>query len=118
MSREGTRLLARWQSVFRRHELNAGFGTASYGHWNNVTIQFDCDSFKYLVNGALAYSEGNTFNPTKFSETIMQAYNFDSSFGPNKGPDYSVNWSSPVPEPSSALLAGSGLAALALLRRR
>jgi len=27
MSREGTCLLARWQSVFRRHELNAGFGT-------------------------------------------------------------------------------------------
>ena len=27
MSREETCLLARWQSVFRRHELNAGFGT-------------------------------------------------------------------------------------------
>jgi hypothetical protein len=26
MNREGTCLLARWQSVFRRHELNAGFG--------------------------------------------------------------------------------------------
>ena len=26
MSREETCLLARWQSVFRRHELNAGFG--------------------------------------------------------------------------------------------
>ena len=25
-NREGTCLLARWQSVFRRHELNAGFG--------------------------------------------------------------------------------------------
>jgi hypothetical protein len=25
-SREETCLLARWQSVFRRHELNAGFG--------------------------------------------------------------------------------------------
>ena len=26
MSREATCLLARWQSVYRRHELNAGFG--------------------------------------------------------------------------------------------
>jgi hypothetical protein len=27
MSREEACLLAQWQSVFRRHELNAGFGT-------------------------------------------------------------------------------------------
>jgi len=89
-----------------------------YDQWNNLTIEYTGTNFNHYVNGRLVFSETDVNGTAKFANTIMQAYNFGQGFGPNNGPDYSVYWSTGIPEPSTILLAGAGLVALALLRRR
>ena len=91
-----------------------------YDQWNDLSIEFTGTAFNYRVNGVLAFSDLDTNSTIKFGNVMIQAYNFGQGFGSNDGPNYSANWSSAsqVPEPSTVLLAGAGLAALLLLRRR
>lgn len=50
----------------------------NYGAWNRFTIELMPDtSFRYYVNGVLAYTDSSTGNSINFSAAIMQAFNFE-----------------------------------------
>lgn len=101
------------------HDLNA---TINYGGWNSFAMAFTGSSIDYSVNGVSVYTDSTSFVPsTGFSAVIMQAYNFNDPAITDANPvGYTANWSNtqPVPEPSTFILFGAGLAGVAFMRRR
>ena len=58
-----------WQSV----PLPDGF---TYGSWHTVRIELHADSFKYFIDGQLAYTDPVTKGSVIFGNMMIQAYNF------------------------------------------
>lgn len=81
---------------YRVFDSNIGFvdlGTpVGYDQWTDVCTVFTGGELRFYINGALVYVQSSLVQsdtsfgpPTKFTRTIMQAYNF--------GSDYTAQWS-------------------------
>lgn len=92
----------------------------AYDTWTSLAITFTGTSYDYYVNGNMVYSDSAIDGSTGFSAAIMQAYNFaDPTIQGANPQDYTAHWSNtPVPEPTTMLLFGTGIAGLAAVGRR
>jgi len=89
--------------------------------WTSFAIEFTGASYEYYINGVNVYSDTAIDGSTKFSATIMQAYNYfgDTSLGAVNAANYEAHWSNtPTPEPGTMILMGVGVLGAVLMRRR
>jgi hypothetical protein len=94
-----------------------------YDQWNLLDMEYDGTSIQYFVNGQLSLTLTDLSFPNTNIQTVWaQAYNFngaDPALSGAVASNYSVLWASSVPEPSSIVLFGAGLAAVvARLRKK
>lgn len=87
----------------------------TYDAWTAFTILFTGSAYVYYIDGAPVFTDNDVDGSTQFNAIIMQAYNFggDPSISGTDPVDYTAYWSNAVPEPSSVLMLGTVLLALA-----